>query len=188
MAVRTELVREFLIDRVFGEVEERYPGEVSDQAAAALARAGESVLAAGALSAEAPEAATELARRGYLTRVVETELFDRARQPLGELRARLAERDADSLESAVDLSAELALAEPADKPAPGGEAWTSWRIPGPGGHVRHLLALMGVSLLFPKGPEDTRPLPAGVGEGDLKRCWMYGFYVRCCEEALASDA
>jgi hypothetical protein len=28
-------------------------------------------------------------------------------------------------------------------------------------------------------------LPAGINDaGELKRAWMYGFLVRCCEQAL----
>lgn len=43
----------------------------------------------------------------------------------------------------------FARAEPLGKPSPDEEAAMSWRVPGPGGHVRHFL---------------VRP-------------WLYGFYV-----------
>lgn len=187
MAVKTELVKEFLIDRVFGDVEDRYPGEVSERVETALARAPEEVLADEMRSPEADLAAVQLARRGYLERVVETELFERARQPLPSLGSKGVSDDGDWVRAAVRLSAELARLEPAGKPDPRDEGWTSWRVPGPGGHVRHYLALMSAFSLFAQGEDSPPVFPDGVGESDLKRSWMYGFYVRCYEECATPD-
>jgi hypothetical protein len=118
---------------------------------------------------------TRLARLGYVSRILETERFDAARQPLPEIRAGLARNGAD------ELSAVLATAEPAGRPDPGDENAISWRVPGPGGHVRHYIAMGSARRL-------ARELgvAADVDEADLKRCWLYGFLLRCCEEVAPS--
>jgi hypothetical protein len=161
IAVRTELVREHLVERLLGCVDER----------AALDPDVPPALDAVPASPPAIEVARKLARRGYLGRLAETDLFPAARGPTPGLREQLR---GSSLET---LSAELALAEPAERPDPRAAGWTSWRVPGPGGHVRHFLALEEVRA--------TRPLPSGLDAP--KACWFYGFYIRCCEEALESE-
>ena len=186
MAVKTELVKEFLIDRVFGEVEERHPGKLPDRVEAALARAPDAVLPLDARSPEADTAAVQLARRGYLTRVVETELFERARQ-LHQLGDTDGPVKGDWVEAAVRVSAKLARMEPAGKPDPRHDGWTSWRVPGPGGHIRHYLALMSAFTLFSDGEDSPPSFPDRIAEDDLKRGWMYGFYLRCFEESDADD-
>jgi hypothetical protein len=65
----------------------------------------------------------------------------------------------------------FARAEPLGKPSPDEEAAMSWRVPGPGGHVRHFLVQCTIEdyLRDVKGPvEDS---------AELKRPWLYGFYV-----------
>ena len=58
----------------------------------------------------------------------------------------------------------------------------SWRVPGPGGHVRHFLARRTIE-------EYLREADAPVeSPEELKRPWMYGFFVRACEEALPAGA
>ena len=191
MAVRAELVKEFLVDRLVGEVEERYPGEI----AAAPARALEAVVEApwvGArsetTSQEVLELAAGLARKGYLSRLVETELFGPARSAtpgLGEmLSGRVASVGEDWVDAVIALSGELAGSEPLGRPDPDQERSLSWRVPGPGGHVRHYVALETVALTVPKGPGGQAAIPGGIEKRALKQCWFYGFYVRCCEEAL----
>ena len=108
-------------------------------------------------------------RLGYQTRVVEAELFAPAREAAGWMADALRERmagGAGEAEAIEALSAELADAEPEGKPAPDDERAASWRVPGPGGHVRHFVCL--------------RAAPG------RKREFLYGFFRRCCEEALAS--
>ena len=187
MAVRTELIREYLLDRIFDAVVERAPGDVSEPAADALQVAGRAVLGEEGGSPLEAATASELARRGYLTRVIETEFFERAQQPTPGLRERLSKAGEGGAAAMAAVSGGLARREPGDKPDPRAPDWTSWRVPGPGGHVRHYLALMTVSSLFPRDADGRRPVPVSLGEDDLKRCWLYGFYVRCCEEALAPD-
>lgn len=139
IAVRFELVREFLLERI-------------DR----IAAEGTELPAEVAAAAELLGGDAAAARHGYHARVAETELFAAARTSAPGLAARL------QRSTAAELAAELAAAEPDERPDPGAEGAFSWEVPGPGGHVRHYLA---------------------VASGD-KRAWLAGFYVRCCEELL----
>ncbi len=197
MAVRTELVKEYLLDSIFDEVMERYPGDLPAPAARALEATLSAVLGperAAVASRDATSLATGLGRAGYLTRIVETDMFERAREPSAEIAELLSgewfERGGASWSEAVlGLSAELARAEPAEKAGPDDERSMSWTVAGPGGHVRHFLALRAVTVLSSAGPDGKPQAPEGLeGSGDTKRCWMYGFYRRCCEEALPPDS
>jgi hypothetical protein len=96
---------------------------------------------------------------GYHTRTLELERFAPAREPLPWLLGA----DPD----------ELAAQEPLERPDPGDAP--SWRVPGPGGHVRHYLALRAVAGL------EGEPL-------ELKRAWMRGFFRHCVEEAAPPPA
>jgi hypothetical protein len=104
----------------------------------------------------ADEGRPDAERLGYHARVVERERFAPAREPIGWLSDLLAGRDA------ATVAAELAAGEPEERPDPDSGV-ASWRVPGPGGHVRHYLALRA---------------------GD-KRGWMRGYFERCCEDAAA---
>lgn len=132
MAVRSDLVKETMVETICSRVRARLEDEHLT-----------------------PE------RAGYLARLVETELFAAARSPLPGLTD-------DSREAEV-IARELASREPLDRPAPDDPDAVSWRVPGPGGHVRHYVA---VRLL---------------GRAELKRDFMYGFLMRCCEEAAGTD-
>jgi hypothetical protein len=160
MTVRSDVVKQFMVDPIVAEALADGDGAISDTAEQALASIG----------ATTPHAA-ELARAGYLSRLAETARFERARNITSELVARLSE-SGGSPEAIVALSLELAAREPAGRPDPADEDWTSWRIAGPGAHVRHYVAVECAARIA-GGPSD-----------ELKRAWMYGFYVRCCEEAL----
>lgn len=70
-----------------------------------------------------------------------------------------------------EVARELADAEPLERPSPDDPCAASWRIPGPGGHVRHYLALGAAGHRAEDKPE-----------------WLYGFFLRCCEEAAAAAA
>jgi hypothetical protein len=175
ISVNTELVREFVLERIAAVVEERFPGTPGDAARAALDRVATEVL-----GLESPSAAgVALARRGYLARIAETELFEPARTPTPGLADRLRARVESPTETMLAAFAgELARAEPAERPDPDDERSFAWRVPGPGGHVRHYLAIGAIRTSAELAADDTN--------GDLKRCWLYGFYVRCCEEALGA--
>lgn len=148
IAVRTELVLEHMVDRVLAAASERSATSVPQH----VAERG------------------QIAIRGYLCRIIETELFAAARASTPGLRQALRQEG-----DAVDrLAEELARAEPLARPSPEDERAFSWRVPGPGGHVRHLLALATIR-------------EAGLDDRELKRQWLYGFFVRCCEETLGVD-
>jgi hypothetical protein len=153
MSVRPELVAEFLVDGLHRAAAEVEAPSLPAGELATLAEPDEEA------------AATILARDGYRARVAEWNRFERAREPVPWLDDALRERAAD------DLCAELARREPAGKPAPDDPDAVTWRIPGPGGHVRHML--------FVRAHAEQPALPAE----DAKRCWTYGFLARCCEEA-----
>lgn len=160
--VRTELVLDELVSRVLGRAAELSSGEFDP--------AAESVLA------ESPEP-QRLARLGYASRVAETEMFEPARRPMPWL-VELSDPD----NPVTDVCRELASEEPDEKPDPGEG---SWRVPGPGGHVRHFLALAADELCRAEGNGDPA-LKRKLSGGEAKRIFLYGFYARCCEEATIS--
>jgi hypothetical protein len=168
MAVQTELVREFLVSRIHEGVIERHRKALPPAVEEALARVDRVRLPRGARPD--PPVAAALARAGYLTRVLEVEMFEPAREAF-DLRAAGVEASG----ACDELSAQLAASEPAERPSPSDPAATTWRIPGPGGHVRHYVALEAIAALGPHGPVSH----------SAKRWWLYGFFLRCCEEARA---
>ena len=166
--VRTELVVEQLVSRVLGRALELRSDQLSPEAEAVLD--------------EAPEP-RELARLGYTTRVAETEQFDPARRPIPWLAKRIdegARSEGDRVTGIASLCTELASEEPDDRPDPGEG---SWRIPGPGGHVRHFVALAAADELTHGEGNGEPVLHRELPVGEAKRCFLYGFYARCCEEA-----
>ncbi len=171
IAVRTELVKEFLVDRLV----ERVVAELDEELGDETGRAVDAVFDTG--SEPAIEVARTLGRHGYLARVAETELFEPARSPAPGLAEMLRESPVDA------LSRRLAAEEPLELPSPDAGPWTSWRVPGPGGHVRHFVAVECIRRAL-----GGRPAPEGLDGAALKRCWFYGFYVRCCEEVRSSPS
>jgi hypothetical protein len=164
MRVRTELVLDQLVSRVLGralELQSAPPSEPAD-----------------ALLAEGPEP-IELSRLGYASRVAETELFEPARQPMAGLSLRI-----DAGDGWAEICRELAADEPDGKPDPGEG---SWRVPGPGGHVRHFLALAAADEVI-HGNAGGDPATRELSAGEAKRCFLFGLYVRCCEEAATRQA
>jgi hypothetical protein len=164
MRVRTELVLDQLVSRVLGRALELRTSDLPQEV--------DVVIEAG------PEP-HELARLGYASRMAETEMFERARQPMPWLKQM---REASS---AAAVCRELAAEEPDEKPDPG---QGSWRVPGPGGHVRHFLALAGANELHDGKGNGNPPITRELSAGEAKRCFLYGFYARCCDEATAAPA
>ena len=122
---------------------------------------------------------------GYIARMVEVDLFEPARgfadwvfDRIEPFYSRTGNRD----EAVAALCGELAVAEPIEKPDPDDPAAMSWHVPGPGGHVRHYVARRAIEELLRDREEPIDGDPA-----ELKRAWMYGFFVRTCEEALADE-
>ena len=128
-----------------------------------------------------------LRHAGYLTRVVEVEMFEPARRSAEWIPEMLNERladDGDWARAVTEACTDLANSEPLGKPSPDDERARTWRIPGPGGHVRHYASSRAI------GEELGRVnVIAEIGDpSELKRLWLYGFFVRACEEALPPDA
>lgn len=143
ISVRTDVAKELLIDGLFDAAAERAGHALGRRPERALARAAD----------------PQLAWLGYATRAVELERFPVADAPmpwLGELLAGA---------GVAEVCERLAAAEPLAKPPPD-DGVASWRVPGPGGHVRHFLAVRAV----------------GARPPELKRAWLFGFFVHCCEE------
>lgn len=158
ISVRTQVVLDTLVGTMADAVASRLDEPLGPEVEAALAAAG----------GDAP-----LARMGYLARGVEIERFERAREPMPWLADRAAlGRDANWSEAAAALAAELAAGEPPGRPDPDDDAAVTWKVPGPGGHVRHYLALRATS-----GDD------GGLARLDGKRPWLIGFLLHCIEEA-----
>ena len=170
MRVKTELVLEQLVSRVLGRALELR--------AAGLPEEIDEVLADG------PEP-LELSRLGYAARTAEAEMFDVARQPMPWLEEMLADRAASDRASWTAICQELAAEEPDEKPDPG---QGSWRVPGPGGHVRHFLALAAADEVV-HGESNGKPQASReLSAGEAKRCFLFGFYAKCCEEAVGATS
>src|ERR687888_1952194 len=76
IAVRTELVREHLVSTLLAEIDRQLADDVPEPVAGVLGRVVEAVPVA------APDGETiELARRGYLGRRAEAQIFQAARAP-----------------------------------------------------------------------------------------------------------
>jgi hypothetical protein len=144
ISVRTELVLDVLVGSLAGAVERRMDEPLPAAVEAALAQAGDA-------------AAVRAARAGWHARMVEMERFEPAREP---------DLLVSSMLSGVPACAELAGREPLDRPHPDDARAMTWRVPGPGGHVRHYLASRAV----------------GEGNRELKRSWVYGFLLACAPE------
>jgi hypothetical protein len=185
IAVRPELVDEHLIS------------PLHSRAMALLEELDDDVLAEGweeARRALAPEAtgndeaerlALSLARAGYAAREAEVEAFESA----GGRFERLSEAIASRTEAGENAAAarrgaclELALSEPEQRPETDSGA-VSWLVPGPGAHVRHLLALRAADQLLGEG---GRPPKGLERRRDVKRCWLYGLLMRCSEEGAGA--
>jgi hypothetical protein len=178
MPVQVEVIKEILVDRILGDALELYPGEPQ----AAVKDALEADLDLPACDGGTLD--LRMRRLGYLSRIVEADLFEPARSPMEGLAGRLAgAEDWSAAVSAVSL--ELAREEPLPKPHPSDEHATSWKVPGPGGHVRHYVVAAAIANSTSGDMDGDARLTEGIYDaGELKRAWMYGFLVRCCEEVL----
>lgn len=166
--MRDDVARATLIDGLVDEVARGMAGGPPLRSAAALA-----AVPGGELTG----VASRLALSGHVTRQVERATFSVARAFSPVVEERLREAALPWPAVAVAVAAELAELEPAGRPAPDDGSTTTWVVPGPGGHVRHIIAMRFATL------EAAGRLPAELADpAVLKRCWVYGFYVACCEE------
>jgi hypothetical protein len=179
MSVRTELVKETLVGRICDRVIPRLTEELPPAVAGALDE--------GLRSDDTPNPSAlsaTMTRAGYFTRVVEAELFEPARSEVPGLTDTLRDRLGEGSlwpSAAAAVARDLASREPLERPAPDDADAASWRVPGPGGHVRHYVARRLVAEHSPSS--STRPADEAL-HAPLKRDFMYGFLIRCCEEAL----
>lgn len=181
ISVDAGLVGKTIVEAVFTKVQER-------RAPAPPEPVGPALDDADIAFAANDEATLEMAlrRAGYLARVVEAELFEPARETAGWLTPRVQEQFALTGDWAAAITAacaQLARAEPVGKPDPDDPAAATWRVPGPGGHVRHFLARRTIEELL-----QGRDRPVDGDPAALKIPWVYGFFVRACEEVLPHGA
>jgi len=148
IAVRTDVVLDVLVGSLADAVEQRMRAPLPAAVEEALAQAGDA-------------AEVRAARAGWHARMVELERFERAREP---------DLLVTSMLSGVAACAELAGREPLDRPQPDDERAMTWRVPGPGGHVRHYVAARAV----------------GEGAPYLKRSWVFGFLLACAPQIEGS--
>ena len=178
--VNTSVLLQTLVEAVHEQVEER-------RATRALIRTPPALDADHVLVGDNDPAIDRALRvYGYLARVVEVELFEpaQAHAPWVAERVAAAGAGAEDQDAAVAaLCGELARAEPIAKPSPDDPQAMSWQVPGPGGHVRHHVARRAIEEVL-----RARETPVEGDPADLKRAWMYVFFVRTCEEALPHDA
>lgn len=124
---------------------------------------------------------------GYLTRVVEVEMFEPAKRQADWIGDMIRERLADTgdwARAVTETCTDLANSEPLGKPAHDDERARTWRIPGPGGHVRHYTSSRAIGEELGR----TNAISEIGDPSELKRLWLYGFFVRVCEEAVPPDA
>lgn len=164
IAVEPRVVKELLVDGLFEEAARRAADPPAPELAALLESAADVV----GIGPAARGAAGSVARHGYETRRAEREAFPRAREPVAWLPARLADGDA------AHVAAELACAEPEGPPDPADPRAAGWRVPGPGGHVRHWIASRAARREAARAEDVDLTL--------LRRAWYYGFFLGCCEE------
>ncbi len=178
--VDTGLVLQTLVERMLGLVEGRRDEGPPEPVIGAVLAAADLRLAGSY-----PQLDPDLRHAGYLARVVEAELFEPARRSADWIPQMLTDCFASTAswdQAVAALCAELARSEPLGKPSPDDQVAMSWRVPGPGGHVRHYLARRTIEEYL-SGAMAPVEDPA-----ELKRPWLYGFFVRACEEALPAGA
>ncbi len=180
--VKTNVILDTLVERVHDLVEERLLTEPPDEILPVLDSREQLVVAT-----KYPAVDRGLRRAGYFTRVIEAEIFEPAQSVADWIPELLEERfskTSDWSDAIVSVCTEIAKVEPLDKPDVDDEHAWSWRVPGPGGHVRHFLARRSIGSHLQRDPEQG-PVD---DPAELKRPWIYGFFVRACEEALPAEA
>ncbi len=180
--VKTNVILDTLVERVHDLVEERLLSEPAEEILPVLDSREQLVVAT-----KYPAVDRALRRAGYFTRAIEVEIFEPAQKVADWIPELLEERFAKSSDwgqAIVSICTEIAKAEPVDKPDVDDESAWSWRVPGPGGHVRHFLARRSIGAHLQRDPEQG-PVD---DPAELKQPWIYGFFVRTFEEALPDGA
>jgi hypothetical protein len=180
--VETRVVLDTLVEKVHDLVADRMENEPPAAILPVLDSKEQLVVAT-----KYPAVDRGLRRAGYFTRVIEVEIFEPAQSIAEWIPEKLEESFAKTggwPEAIVSICTEIARAEPVEKPDPDDENAWSWRVPGPGGHVRHYLSRRAIGDELQKDPEQG---PVS-DPAELKQPWIYGFFVRACEEALPPEA
>lgn len=164
MRVDAKLVREHLVRSLLEDARrlrsiEPHPAVIDEPLADYLATLTEG---------PEPELAARVAALGYFARRVEMERFAPARAEMTWVAEHLV-----GGATAAQVVLGLALAEPEGRPEPT-ERSATWRVPGPGGHVRYYLGLESAAAESPGASPGTAAA--------LRRCWLLGFFARCLEE------
>ena len=170
MKVKTELVLEQLVSRVLGRALELRSAELTEES--------ERGLQAGLSPRSWP---------GSAMHAVAGRDRDVRARPAADagLTEMLVERtEPESVAAIGSVCRELAAEEPDAKPEPGEGSWSRSR---PGGHVRHFLALSAADQLRQGRGNGEPAITRELSAGEAKRCFLYGFYARCCEEAETPD-
>jgi hypothetical protein len=178
--VNLNVLRQTLVEAVHEQVQERREAGKPERVPPAL-ESGEQRL----VGDNDPALDHDLRLQGYLARVAEVDMFEPARRFADWVIAMVEERTAqtgDQQAAIAALCGDLARAEPVEKPDVEDPDAMSWRVPGPGGHVRHYVARRAIEHSLRDRSEPVVGDPAA-----LKQAWMYGFFVRTCEEALEDD-
>jgi hypothetical protein len=181
VAVDAGLVAKTLVEAVVARVQELADPAPADPVGGAL---DDPILSF--VHASEGRVEMRMRRAGYNARIVEVELFEPARRPAAWLATVAGERlgdDGAAIRTLTAAIAELARAEPLDKPHPDDPAAATWRVPGPGGHVRHYVARRTIEDLL-----QGRSRPFEGDPAELKAPWVYGFLLRAYEEMLPDDA
>jgi hypothetical protein len=180
--VDSALVRDTMVEAIHEKVEARRKEGPPERILSVLEAEG-----GPTTGCEDPKLDKGLRHAGYFTRVVEVEMFEPARHTAEWIPEMLNERLAEAGDwsrAVTEACVDLADSEPLGKPRPDDERARTWRIPGPGGHVRHYASSRAIG-------EELGRINAISEIGDpseLKRLWLYGFFVRACEEAVPPEA
>lgn len=180
IAVDAGLAGQTIVEAVFARVQELHLPDPPPDVGAAL-----DDLDLAFVSASEGNIEMRMRRHGYLAREVELELFEPAKQSARWLQPIVEERFAQTGDWTTALVAacdELARKEPVAKPHPDDPAAATWRVPGPGGHVRHFVARRAIEEFL-----QGRDHPFDGDPADLKTPWIYGFFLRACQEVLPHD-
>jgi hypothetical protein len=180
--VDPRVVHDTLVAKVHDLVEERLENEPPESILPTLDSKEQLVVAT-----KYPNVDRRLRRAGYFTRVIEVEIFEPAQSIAEWIPEKLEERlekHGNPSDAIVSICTEIARAEPIERPDPDDENAWSWRIPGPGGHVRHYLSRRAIGDALTRDPEQG---PVN-DPAELKQPWIYGFFVAACEEALPAEA